>query len=149
MKTMIKLEQLENLKLIVDETVYLSEQETLDRLELAVQQGTGGWGVRRDDGALLKLARDLKLALGMAEQQDETYRKLKGVQMENGRLKKQLSNVEGQLEAAMNQLKAAEDKDEAFNNNLSIVNEQAVEIDELKKQLAGVLGTDIPSNDDV
>ena len=71
----MKLEQLENLKLIVDESVYLSEQETLDRLELAVQQGAGGWGVRRDDGALLTLARNLKLALGMAEQQDETYRK--------------------------------------------------------------------------
>lgn len=90
---MITPEKLDNLKLITDESVFVSEKDTLDRVELAVQQGAGGWGVRRDDGVILKLARDLKLAGAMATQVDESQRKLKGLQLENGRLRKQIQEL--------------------------------------------------------
>jgi len=108
---MIKLEQLDGLKLITDESVFRTEEQALDRVELAIQQGAGGWGVRPDDGCILRLARDLKIALTVAgtvdkvrEASDEEHRKLKGAQMENGRLKKQRDNTQSGLDAALAQL---------------------------------------------
>lgn len=91
---MLTANQLDNLKLVTDLTVFANDKDTLDRVELAVQQGAGGWGVRRDDGVILRLARDLKLASSMVEPLDECQRKLSGVQMENGRLKKQRDSLQ-------------------------------------------------------
>ncbi len=104
----MKAEQLENLKLITDESVYLPEEKVLEQVELSVQQGAGGWGVRTLDGVILTLARDLRGALVGAEALDETKRTLKGLQLENGRLKKRLDA-----------------KDAEIRSNLSVINEQA------------------------
>lgn len=129
---MITPDQLENLKLITDETVYLNEKKTLERVELAVQQGAGGWGVRIDDGAILKLARDLKIAASIAAESEATFNKMKGTQMENGRLKKQLSNVEDQLKAALEQLTGQE----------ALLKVARTEVERLTDELHDVLGSD-------
>lgn len=96
---MIKLEALDGLKLVTDESAFCTDEQTLDRLELAIQQGAGGWGVRVDDGVILRLARDLKITLALAESADEAQRALKGLQMENGRLKKSRDNAKEAAES--------------------------------------------------
>jgi len=89
---MITTEQLDSLKLVIEENAFLSEKAVLDAVEIAVTQGSGGWGVRRQDGVVLTLARQLKGALERAERADEAYKTMKGLQMENGRLKKWKEN---------------------------------------------------------
>ena len=94
---MMKIEDLEGVKL-VNEEYLASEGEVRSVLENAFQQGSQGWGVRRDTGVILKLARDLKLALAMAQAADEATRKLKGLQLENGRLKKAAKSASAESE---------------------------------------------------
>jgi len=96
---MIKATALDGIKL-VDENYIATDGETEAALEQAFQQGSQGWGVRRDQGVLLRLARDLKIALALAQDTTETQNKLKGLQLENGRLKKKIVVMEG-LHAAM------------------------------------------------
>lgn len=86
---MITLDELQNLKLVLDENV-ADEQRAKEYIEYCVQQGSQGWGVRRDVSVVLKLARDLKIALALAATADEAQRKLKGEQMAHGRTKKML-----------------------------------------------------------
>jgi len=95
---MIKATALDGIKL-VDENYIATDGEVEAALEQAFQQGSQGWGVRQDQGVLLRMARDLKLALGLAQDTTETTNKLKGLQLENGRLKKKITVMEG-LDAA-------------------------------------------------
>ncbi len=144
MNQMIKLEQLNNLKLITDESVYRTEEQAVDRLELAVQQGIGGWGVRPDDGVILKLARDLRLALEMSKQQEETFNKLKGTQMENGRLKKRLENVEAQLALAITQLT---EQGETIKVARVEIDSLTHALEESSKTISDLAGADVPSSE--
>jgi hypothetical protein len=81
---MIKLKDLEGLKLVQPGN-FGQEVETLGALEHAITQGSQGWGVSPSIAVQLHLARDLKVALELAEGAQETKNALKGKQMELGR----------------------------------------------------------------
>ena len=90
---MLDREKFQILKLINDDTVYATDKQVYDQLELSVQQGSGGWGVRTLDGVILRMAKELDEALKLAAEADELHRQLKGQQLENGRLRKALDNA--------------------------------------------------------
>jgi hypothetical protein len=85
---MLDPKMLDGLKLVKEE--YIATDSEVDlALEQAFTQGSQGWGVKRAEGVLLRLAQELKLSSALAATADEAGRMLKGAQLENGRLKKQ------------------------------------------------------------
>lgn len=96
---MINEKILDGVKLVSDESYFATDAEVEGALEHAFQQGSQGWGVRREQGVMLRMARDTKLAYGLAKDAVENQNKLKGLQLENGRLKKRIAILEG-MEAA-------------------------------------------------
>lgn len=86
---MLKIEDLEGIKLVHNEEYIATEAEAQQSLENVFQQASQSWGIRREEGVILKLARDLKIALALANVAEENGRMLKGAQMELGRVKKQ------------------------------------------------------------
>lgn len=120
----LTLQDLDGFKL-VDETNVAPLEATQMALEHAFQQGSQGWGVSREVGIYLSLARDLKLSIALANTADEAQRMLKGAQMELGRVKK------------------ARKKDESIADELSaelvaerlLVTELKAQVDSLQKQL--------------
>ena len=99
----IKLEDLDNVKLVRDENI-ASATEAIATVESACVQGSQAWGVRRDTGVILKLARDLKIALALAAATDAAQRALKGEQMSHGRTRARLTNLEAEHEAAQDEI---------------------------------------------
>ena len=114
----VKLVQRENLG-----SVSLTEQV----IATAVDQGSQGWGVDRGTSVILRLADELRVAEELAGKYDETHRQLKGLQMENGRLRKSLDEsallaeeiehnrfrireLETELSNAKDQLKVAKER---------------------------------------
>jgi hypothetical protein len=95
----LKKTDLEGVKLANDE-YFASPEEAADFLERGFQQASQGWGVRREVGVCLTLARDLLIAWELADTADEAQRMLKGAQMETGRLKKKIEKLEAELLAA-------------------------------------------------
>ncbi len=95
---MIRLEDLDNVKLVCVEN-FADEAETVATVESACVQGSQTWGVRRDTGVILSLARNLQIALALAATADEAQRKLKGEQMSHGRTKARLTSLTAQLVA--------------------------------------------------
>lgn len=93
MKNQLTLDDLEGLKLVEASNVGSLEQAQLV-LEHAYMQGSQGWGVTEGVASTLFLATELREALDVAQTADENHRMLKGVQMENGRLKKKIENLE-------------------------------------------------------
>lgn len=83
---------LELIKLIRDE-VGATDTEVDEYLEHLVQQ-SGGWGLRQVDRIFLSLARVALEGAEASNELDEIYRKLKGQQMESGRYRKQLENLQ-------------------------------------------------------
>jgi hypothetical protein len=102
----LTLQDLDGFKL-VDETNVAPLDATQMALEHAFQQGSQGWGVSREVGVYLSLARDLKLALALANTADEAQRMLKGAQMELGRVKKAKKKEEALAEERDAELVAA------------------------------------------
>lgn len=102
---MITKEHLAPVKLALDEN-FASPAEVVRAIEHAVQQGSQGWGVKPEVAVHLTLARALSKALDVAEDADKDHRTLKGLQLENGRLKKQLSNTEEALARQKGELMA-------------------------------------------
>ena len=96
---MISIEDLDGIKLVQLEN-FASNEEACSEIERAIQQGSQGWGVRREQGVILRLSRELKIALTLAAQADDALRKLKGLQLENGRLRKRVNRLEAGDEAA-------------------------------------------------
>ena len=96
---MISIEDLDGIKLVQLEN-FASNDETYSELERAIQQGSQGWGVRLEQGVILRLARELKIALSLAAQADDALRKLKGLQLENGRLRKRVKRLDADDEAS-------------------------------------------------
>lgn len=95
---MLKLEDLDGLKL-VHLDYFATDADAELAVEQAITQGSQGWGVRREVGVILKLARDLKISLALAATADKSARMLKGAQLENGRLKKQIEKLQAKLSA--------------------------------------------------
>lgn len=89
---MLKLEDLDGIKLVKEEN-FATDSEVGTAVELGIIQGSQGWGVREEISVILKLARDLKIALALAATADENGRMLKGAQLEGGRLKKQIEKL--------------------------------------------------------
>ncbi len=80
---------------LVPEDMLAPEVAANEAVELAVQQASG-WGVNRHDSIILRLAYELEKVLDenaraadLAAQLDEAKRTIKGLQLANGRLKKQ------------------------------------------------------------
>jgi len=97
----LTLKDLDGVKLANEEYI-ATTPEVQDALERAFQQASQGWGVRREVGVFLALARDLKMAMHLAETADEAQRMLKGAQMETGRLKKKIEKLEAELDRFVN-----------------------------------------------
>lgn len=108
-------EDLAGIKL-VDEEYFASTEEVQAELERAYQQGSQGWGVRREVGVYLTLARDLKLAYHLAEKATQGSNKLKGLQLENGRLKKKIEKLEAEALATDLRIKQLSTELEAAQN---------------------------------
>lgn len=70
-----------------------TEFHALNAFNIAIVQANGGWGVRPADGAVLMLAKHLRQALLTSEKVDETQRAIKGLQLENGRLRAQIAKL--------------------------------------------------------
>jgi hypothetical protein len=99
----------DNVKL-VDPKYLASIEAAEEAVEYAVQQAAG-WGTSRSDSILLRVAASLERAqidsVRCAELEvelDETKRKLKGAQLQQGQLKKKV----GDLNTTILQLKAEE-----------------------------------------
>jgi hypothetical protein len=101
---MLTLKDLEGIKLVSDETYIAPVSDAQTALERVFQQASQGWGIRREDGVLLRMASDIKIALALAESADENGRLLKGAQMELGRVKKQRDVIQADLDVARTQL---------------------------------------------
>lgn len=91
---------LDGVKLVSDENYFATNSEVEFMLETAFQQASQGWGVRQDQGVMLRLAKELKLSQGLQAKAQAGHDQLKGLQLENGRLKKKIRILEGQ-EAAL------------------------------------------------
>ena len=81
---MITLEDLQGLKLVQPDN-FTDEETVRGALEHAITQGSQGWGVSPSIAVQLHLARELRVALELAEGAQETKNALKGKQMELGR----------------------------------------------------------------
>ena len=90
----LTLADLDGIKLISDPTYFMETDAVRMELENAYMQGSQGWGVRREVGVYLALARDLKIAMELAATADNAQRMLKGAQLEGGRLKKKIKSLE-------------------------------------------------------
>lgn len=83
----------EALKLLNDDSLLVSETELSDFMEYLVQQSSG-WGLRQRDRVALTLARKAAEGVAAIAELDETKRKLKGLQLELGRVRKQLEKAQ-------------------------------------------------------
>ena len=91
---MITLEKLDRLGLEhVQIENFADEEQILDALEGAAEQGRQGWGVRREQAVMLGLSRSTRVLAVLAEQADTAQRSLKGEQMAHGRTKKRLEQM--------------------------------------------------------
>lgn len=124
---MIDKSLLDALKLVQEENFAPDHIIEAD-LDYSVSQGSQGWGVKRDTAVILGLAKALRDALDTAEKAVTDHGKLKGLQMENGRLKKQLKK---------------------FEDRVNTLNAEVLAKDILLKDLTKAAGSDIPSNDGV
>jgi len=108
---MITLEKLDRLGLDqVQIGNFAADEDVLDSLEGACEQGRQGWGVRREQGVMLALARTMRVHAHIASQADTAQRNLKGEQLAHGRTKKReetLKQSNGDLNVALLQEKAA------------------------------------------
>ena len=86
---------LSEVKLIDDDNI-ASAQDVREHVSQVLLQGTGGWGVGLKDAIVLRLVKDLHAALEQADGADEGARKIKGLQLENGRLRAQLNRLSGE-----------------------------------------------------
>ena len=85
---------LERTKLIPDENLYTGPLEG-SRLESIIEEGIRStFGMRERDALILRLARELHNAQAEGASADELSRKLKGLQLENGRLRAQIGRAE-------------------------------------------------------
>lgn len=92
----LTLKDLDGIKLISDPTYFMEPEVVRLELENAYMQGSQGWGVRREVGVYLALARDLKIAMELAATADNAQRMLKGAQLEGGRLRKRIKKLEAE-----------------------------------------------------
>ena len=90
---MIKLSELDGFKNLSSDDYIATHEELLETLTDAFEQASQGWGVRREVGVYLALVRELRLSLVLAAKADEALRKLKGLQMELGRVRKALDGA--------------------------------------------------------
>jgi len=95
---------------------YLAPPDATERfIASAIEQGRQTWGVTREVAVLLRTLTELNALLENVGPAEENRNKIKGLQLENGRLKKRITVLEG-VEEAFKQLskaniKAAEDID--------------------------------------
>jgi len=103
---------LDTVKLVPTEC-FASDVEVEDYVERCAQEASQGWGARAVDMIILRLAGDLRIASSGAEVADGYARLLKGKQLENGRLKKQVTTLTALLdEATKAALTACEQRDD-------------------------------------
>ena len=101
---------LDGIKLVTNEEYFATDAETEFTLEQVFQQASQAWGIRREQGVMLRLARELKLAIGVAQGAQADDNKLKGLQLENGRLKKRVALLDGRAVVSLRDNDALEDK---------------------------------------
>ena len=85
---MLKIEDVNGVKLVTEVNNFASDGDVRNALEGAFVQGSQGWGVSGATAVLLSLARELKAALMLANVADENHRLLKGAQLALGRATK-------------------------------------------------------------
>lgn len=132
---MLTIKDLEGVKLVSDEKYYATLQETQEVLEVCFQQASQGWGVRRHDGVILRLAADLKIALTLANAADDAQRMLKGSQMALGREKKIRENLQAGNEILQTQLKVLDDSLSKFKSENGDLNIRVLQLEAELKSL--------------
>lgn len=75
---------------LADESLAAPLDEVYDEIETVAQQASQGWGLSRGDSVKFRMALEIKALATEAMEADELRRKVKGLQLENGRLKKRL-----------------------------------------------------------
>lgn len=94
---------------LADSNNFPPPYEVTAALDHAFAQGSQGWGVTREIGVYLFLARELHWALEIAETADENRRMLKGAQLETGRLKKKIEQLTAEVEGLRDELADSND----------------------------------------
>ena len=122
---MLTLADLEGIKLVSDDSYIATVEEAQQSLEVVFQQASQTWGIRREQGVILRLARDLKIALALAMTAEEAGRMLKGAQMELGRVKKQRDTIQAY----------ADNKDSTIKGLVAQLKERETEIGDLNIKL--------------
>jgi hypothetical protein len=92
----MKSKDLDAIKL-VDHDNLATEHQTLEAVEMAVEQGCSSWGVTLRDSCTLRLVYELRTALMEAEASEQLHNKLKGEQLAHGRTKKKLEEALSKL----------------------------------------------------
>jgi hypothetical protein len=93
-----------------NEESFPDEQTCIEYLQAAHQQSQGGWGLRVDGGVALRLARDLKIALELADRAEELGKQLKGEQLRRGKMEKALKDTQAELGGHKDLKKILEDR---------------------------------------
>ena len=96
--------ELDRLKLLEFDRV--DDDQIRYYLKVLADQG-GGWGYKPTDCIILTLAEKLAAAEEYATKTEEFRRNMKGSQLENGRLKKQVRNLQEAQTALLADLEAA------------------------------------------
>ena len=91
---MINQKVLDSVKLVDGENI-ASDLRTEQAIDRAVAQGSQAWGVTMEDAVVLRLTKELQESQGQSSEVQELSNKLKGLQMEGGRLRKQIAVLEG------------------------------------------------------
>ena len=93
-------------KEVLDQVKLVPAENMLDSvscyvyLQDVIDEGIrSAFGMRTKDAIILRLAHDLRLALQSAEKAEELERKVKGLQLENGRLKAKVDKLHDELSA--------------------------------------------------
>ena len=95
---------LDTLKLLEFDRI---EDEQVEYYLTALAEQGGGWGFKHQDCLMLTLAEKLAVATAKADKSEEYRRNMKGAQLETGRLKKRIENLEQAQTALLADLETA------------------------------------------
>lgn len=102
---MIDNKVLEGVKLVSDESYFATSREVDGFLEQAFTQASQGWGINLTTGVTIRLAKELLEAQEIATKAQDDHNKLKGLQLENGRLRKRITTLDAMLIASKHKAK--------------------------------------------
>lgn len=79
---------------LIDDACILPDRTIEDEVEILVERSGAGWGASRPNMVTLTLAKRYYEAAKLAEQAEELQKQVKGLQLQNGKLKKRVEHLE-------------------------------------------------------